>query len=130
MTDGLIVQYFERARIEYHPVANGAQSIILFGRLAAELGYATPPVPAPTAPEETVWYFPATGHLIAPQFRAFWQGRGGLPLFGLPISAPRQEGGLLVQYFERVRLELHPDLAGTPYAIQIGLLGVDSLAND
>ncbi len=32
-----------------------------------------------------------------------------------------------MQYFERARLELHPELAGTPYAVQIGHLGVQVL---
>jgi len=32
-----------------------------------------------------------------------------------------------VQYFERARLELHPELAGTAYEIQLGQLGVLAL---
>ncbi len=33
----------------------------------------------------------------------------------------------LVQYFERARFELHPELAGTPYEVQLGHLGVAAL---
>jgi hypothetical protein len=32
-----------------------------------------------------------------------------------------------VQYFERNRFEYHPENAGTPYEIQLGLLGGDLL---
>ena len=48
-------------------------------------------------------------------------------LFGLPIGEPVTENGLLVQYFERGRLELHPELGGTPYEIQLGHLGALAL---
>jgi hypothetical protein len=127
-TDGLVVQYFERARLEYHPANRGTPYEVLLGRLAVELGYATPPSmeTPPTSTTELRWYFPATGHLIATPFRSYWQARGGLLIFGLPISPPREENGLVVQYFERARLELHPDLRGTPYEVQIGLLGVEA----
>jgi hypothetical protein len=37
------------------------------------------------------------------------------------------EDGRLVQYFERARMELHPELAGTPYEVQLGHLGVQVL---
>jgi hypothetical protein len=33
----------------------------------------------------------------------------------------------MVQYFERNRLELHPELAGTAYEVQLGLLGSELL---
>jgi len=33
-----------------------------------------------------------------------------------------------VQYFERRRMELHPERAGTPYEVQLGLLGRDIYA--
>jgi hypothetical protein len=32
-------------------------------------------------------------------------------VFGFPISEPFEEGGMLVQYFERSRFEYHPELA-------------------
>ena len=44
LADGLVVQYFERARIEYRLNASGQVTSITFGRLAAELGYAEPAV--------------------------------------------------------------------------------------
>ncbi|HEX9438419.1 MAG TPA: hypothetical protein VF909_02010 [Roseiflexaceae bacterium] len=126
-SDGMIVQYFERARFEFHPELRGTRYEVLLGLLAVELGRAAPPTTAPTATADLQWYFPATGHTIARPFRSFWRTRGGLALFGLPIGEPVSENGLLVQYFERERMELHPELAGTPYEVELGHLGVDAL---
>ena len=68
---------------------------------------------------------------VDPAFRAYWEGNGGLPVFGYPISAalPEEtaEGLRTVQHFERNRLELHPE-APAPYGIQLGRLGADRLA--
>ncbi len=48
---------------------------------------------------------------------------GGLAIFGYPISDQYTENGHTVQYFERQRFELHPEFAGTPYEVLLGLLG-------
>src|SRR5205823_4410293 len=59
-------------------------------------------------------------------FSRVWRAKGGLVIFGLPLTQPiTQPNGVIVQYFERARLEFHPDLAGTRYAVLIGLLGVE-----
>ncbi|MBX6342844.1 MAG: CAP domain-containing protein, partial [Thermomicrobiaceae bacterium] len=50
--------------------------------------------------------------------------RGGLPIFGYPISEPFEQGGRLVQYFERNRFELHPELP-PEYQVLPTRLGVD-----
>ncbi|MDQ2807340.1 MAG: DUF5107 domain-containing protein [Chloroflexota bacterium] len=65
-----------------------------------------------------------TGHTLAAPFVAYFDSHGGLPIFGLPLAEAEDEGGRLVQYLERARLELHPENAGTPYEVQLGLLGV------
>jgi hypothetical protein len=127
LPNGIVVQYFERARLEWHPELRGTPFEVLLGLLAVELGYGQPAVPAPTAPAEVRWYYPSTGHLIVQPFRSYWQSRNGLAIFGLPITEVLIENGRQVQYFERARLELHPELAGTPYEVQIGHLGVLSL---
>ncbi|MBX6341468.1 MAG: hypothetical protein IRY97_03345 [Thermomicrobiaceae bacterium] len=66
-----------------------------------------------------------TGIEIAPQFQQFYDASGGLPVIGYPISAPVIENGLTVQYFERQRLEYHPENAGTPYQTLLGRVGAD-----
>jgi hypothetical protein len=53
---------------------------------------------------------------IGVRFCSAWRSRGGLTLIGLPLTQPiSRTDGLVVQYFERARLELHPDLRDTPY---------------
>jgi hypothetical protein len=60
----------------------------------------------------------------------YWSEKGGLPIFGYPISQARTERSLtdgkdyLVQYFERNRFEYHPEFAGTDNEVLLGLLGV------
>jgi hypothetical protein len=66
-------------------------------------------------------------------FLDYWQSHGGLERFGYPVSELMDEtlssGDTLwtgtVQYFERRRMEYHPENAGTPYAVLLGLLGND-----
>src|SRR5215467_5613382 len=75
--------------------------------------------------------FPETGFCIAGRIRSFWEQNGGLPVFGFPIG-PQQEQAIegrpyQVQWFERNRLELHPENA-PPYDVLLGRLGVDRLA--
>jgi hypothetical protein len=87
-------------------------------------------VPLPTQPGAL--YFRASGHTLAPELARYWQERGGLPVYGYPISEPFVETSktdgrpYLVQYFERNRLEYHPESA-PEYRVLLGLLGVDLL---
>lgn len=64
-----------------------------------------------------------TAYTIDPAFQSFYDRSGGLPIFGYPVSAPFDESGRLVQYFERQRFELHLEYAGTPYEVLLGRLG-------
>ncbi|MDQ3704155.1 MAG: cellulase family glycosylhydrolase [Chloroflexota bacterium] len=74
-----------------------------------------------------------TGFRASLRFQPYWQNNGGLPLFGYPISGERNETNpidgkqYIVQWFERARFEYHPEHAGTPYEVQLGLLGVEFL---
>ena len=65
--------------------------------------------------------FEATGKVISGGFRTFWQERGGLPIFGIPITDEMREGNLTVQYFERARFELHSGSGGA--TVLLGHLG-------
>jgi spore germination protein len=87
-------------------------------------------IPAfPSTPERR--YFPETGHSLSHGFKAFWERSGGLPIFGYPLTEEFSEINpdlgkpFTVQYFERQRFEYHPELAGTPYEVQLGRLGVE-----
>jgi spore germination protein len=76
------------------------------------------------------FYFPETGHSLAFGFKQFWERSGGLMVFGYPLTEEFDElnpdlgKNRTVQYFERQRFEYHPELAGTPYEVQLGRLGV------
>ncbi len=67
-------------------------------------------------------YFPETGFNVAGEFLDFWDQRGGLAIFGYPLTREFEETGLVVQYFQRVRMEKHPENPH-PYKVQLGLLG-------
>lgn len=74
-------------------------------------------------------FFSATNQTVPGAFMHYWNTRGGLDLYGYPISEARQEVSAsdgqtyLVQYFERNRFEYHPEKAGTPFEVELGLLG-------
>ncbi len=76
-------------------------------------------------------YFDKTGRTLSDEhhFLSYWQNHGGLAQFGYPITAeivemnPADQKVYIVQWFERNRFEYHPDLAGTPYEVLLGLLG-------
>ena len=71
--------------------------------------------------------FPQVPYTIAPPFYPYWEGQGGLPIFGLPLSKQIVEGGYRAQYFERQRLEAHPENAA-PYSVLLGLVGNETAA--
>ena len=72
-------------------------------------------------------YFPETGFTVAGRFLTYWEANGGLAINGYPISEERDErledGNVYrVQYFERVRLEYHPEYAA-PNDVLLGQFG-------
>lgn len=68
-------------------------------------------------------YFNETKHNLSHYFKRYWEANGGLTRFGFPISEEFQENGYTVQYFERARLEYHPEHSGTDSEVELGLLG-------
>jgi hypothetical protein len=83
--------------------------------------------PAGAAQAQDSRCFPETGQCISGPIRAYWERNGGLPIFGFPIAAQRQETvegrSLQVQWFERDRIEIQAD-----GSVTTGRLGVDRLA--
>src|SRR5207253_1274093 len=63
-------------------------------------------------------------------FLQFWDGNGGLAVFGLPVSEQRwertKEGLFEGQWFERERFEHHPENTA-PYDVLLGRLGDEAL---
>jgi hypothetical protein len=107
------VQYFERARFEYHPENLGTEYQVMLSLLGNEItqGYDFPD----GQPTQGRLYFPETRQTLGGKFLRFWQKRGGLRVFGYPISEPFEEispidGQMrITQYFERARFEYHPE---------------------
>ncbi len=74
--------------------------------------------------------FPQTGYTIKGNFKRYWEEMGGLSVFGYPISSEAWEVNAadgkqyVTQWFERHRMEDHPELANDPnYYILLGLIG-------
>ncbi len=108
---GLHVQYFQRARMEWHP-GNLAPYDVQLGLLVDELGYDFPPaqpdqIPSSNGPLHH--YFPETQHVVSYSFLDYFRQHGGLQIFGYPRSEFMYEGGRIVQYFQRARMAWHPE---------------------
>ena len=132
--DGMMVQYFQRARLEHQPGVWPERFDVLQGLLGAELTAGirdqAPFQPADEAIGDCA-YFAATGHNVCDQFLERWQMSGGLPVFGYPISeAFEDEDGMLVQYFQRQRMEHQPGVWPERHDVLLGLLGSETLAAD
>ena len=75
-------------------------------------------------------FFSQTGYAIKGDFRRYWEEMGVLSVFGYPISSESWELNAadgkqyVTQWFERHRMESHPELASDPnYYILLGLIG-------
>ena len=108
---GLLVQYFQKARVEWHP-GNPDPYKIQLGLLGDLLNKRQAPLTIreiPSASDPSCYYFPETGHAACYQFLDYWKNNGGLDMFGYPISRPTLENGRIAQYFQRARMEWHPE---------------------
>ncbi|HET8631807.1 MAG TPA: hypothetical protein VFL91_30655 [Thermomicrobiales bacterium] len=95
--------------------------------LAAALAVGASLAPAPRSAAAAPACFPETGFCLQGRFLAYWQAHGGLAVNGYPLTDEVQqqlEDGKVyaVQYFERVRLEWHPENPA-PYDILLGQFG-------
>lgn len=120
------VQYFERVRFEYHPETappDPEGTPVLLGQLGRRIR----PADSAVAQQAGAAYFVETGHNLSGRFLAYWSQNGGLVQFGFPLSEEfpeRLEDGQIyvVQYFERARLERHPENP-PPYDVTLGQFG-------
>ncbi len=120
------VQWFERDRLEIQ-----ADGTITAGRLGARLlelqgrPWQNFPAERPINSLECR-YFAETRHNVCGWFLGYWERNGGLERFGYPISGAFEEEiegrTYTVQYFERRRMEYHPENR-YPYDVLLGLLG-------
>ncbi len=107
MENGLVVQYFQRARFEFRPEYPEPYRVQL-GLLGLLYGITDPPVQSlviPRADNPNYAYFPATGLWVPLTLKKYFDAHGGWELLGYPISNIRYEGKYFTQYFQRARLE-------------------------
>jgi hypothetical protein len=107
--DGRIVQYFERARFELHPEHIGTDQQVQLGLVGREVLELQGLPGRIDDPQNGARYFPETGHSLWGEFRNVWERRGGLRLYGFPLSEAVDEGGRTVQYFERAKFVYFPE---------------------
>jgi hypothetical protein len=126
------MQYFQRARMEYHP-ENSPPNDVQLGLLGVWVTSGRSfPRSAPSENTSQSTYFPQSGHTLR-LFKDWWTKQDGLATFGYPISGELQEKNAAdgktytVQHFERNRLEHHPEHAGTHNEVMLGLLGAEFL---
>ena len=94
------------------------------------VGLVTSALISPTRPLHAVdtlcFDVPGISNCISGGFRSYWESNGGLPVFGYPITGEFREdtpdGSYTVQYFERVRMEYHPENPSA-FQVQLGRLG-------
>lgn len=111
--NGRLVQYFQRARFEWHP-ENPEGFNVQLGLLGDELGVSQPrlrPEQIPGGPQ--CLYFIETGHSVCNAFLDYFRDHGGLDVFGYPISEYYVERDRIVQVFQRMRMEWHPEKPNT-----------------
>jgi hypothetical protein len=126
------VQYFERAKFEYHPEYKDTPFEVELGLLGNQVAARRAPV-AEAGTDSQHIYFKETGQYLSYGFKYYWERNGGLAVFGLPITGEFQEVNPIdgktytVQYFERARFEYHPEFKGTPYETELGLLGTQAV---
>lgn len=122
---GRTVQYFEKARFEWHSENDYSYNVQL-GLLGLQLyGQADPPVPDVTLPgQPNERYFRETGHIVRGLFLSFFDSYGGVDIFGYPITEEFVVNDVLVQYFQRARMELYPHY---PYWVHLGNIGTEWL---
>jgi len=132
---GLRVQYFQRARLEWRP-HNPERYRVQLGLLGDELGYEFPSLPEDQIPAFNTSlrrYYSETGHIVSHAFLRYFDEHGGLFIFGYPRSEFMYRDGYVVQYFQRARMEWHPEDPSGPrmrltnlgevYAERIGIPG-------
>ena len=103
--DGLLVQYFQRARFEYHAELPDGQRVVL-----TDLGKQmyTPAAQLNIFNPFACQLYPQTNFPVCFAFLDFYNRYGGALQFGYPISPFEYRDGLIVQYFQKVRMEWQP----------------------
>ena len=108
------IRFIPRRSTSWSLLGSGAVSLLLGWWLVASSAVTAQP-DSPSAAAISGLIFPATGYRITqPDLVTYFQHRGGVRTFGLPISSEFQLLGRHVQLFQRQVLELQPDGSVAP----------------
>jgi hypothetical protein len=109
----LRVQYFENARLELRP-ENPLELRVVLTPLGEYLYPQTAPdlvFPNPLGVGSPACLtFQETDAIVCHAFKDFFEANGGIAVFGYPISEIEIRDGLMVQYFQKTRLEYRSQL--------------------
>jgi hypothetical protein len=101
-----ILQYFQKARFEYHPDLPAGQRVQV-SPLGVYLYQPEPSLPSGDNLDRCR-QFP-NGFQVCLAFLDFYDANGGQAVFGWPISNFENHNGRISQYFEKARFEWHPE---------------------
>ena len=133
--NSLMTSRLSRGETNYNP---GPIAMGMLADIGWSVAGAPPPSPSPSAtpspsanpspPPGTGRCFPETGQCISGRFQAYWEAHGGLAINGYPLTGERVETledgkQYTVQWFERVRMEYHPENADPQYQVLLGQFG-------
>ncbi len=108
-------------KLEYWPDLVGTPYAVQPALLGAEATHRRWfPTIRPFQSEESVVFFPETGHSVRFGFLDFFRGTGGIELLGYPISEELQEDGITLQYFQRGGLKYNPADANPVQPLALG----------
>ncbi|GAC1398952.1 MAG: hypothetical protein NVSMB65_17200 [Chloroflexota bacterium] len=127
--NGTRIQYTDRFLLELvhnHVVTAPLGRLLTAGRAFDRVA------PFPSSP--TRLYVPSTGHSLSELFLRYWRAHAGALLLGAPLSEVVMEangdssGGRVyqVQWFEKGRMEYHPENMQARYQVLLCLVGDES----
>jgi hypothetical protein len=127
--DGKTVQYFQRARFEYHAELPAGQRVVL-SAVGRETFVSTGPVNV--SGTFACRDYAESGYAVCFSFLEFFDAHGGVSQFGYPISSFEYHEDKIVQYFEKARLEWQPwRLEGQRVVVaDLGRVYFDQLGED
>jgi hypothetical protein len=118
---GVYHRFYQNFQLDYWPELAGTDYAVqpaLLGMLETRTrNFANI---APFTSEETVQYFPETGHSVRFAFLDFFLATGGLQLLGYPISEEISDAGTTIQYFQRGAVRYRPDASPATGAEPLG----------
>jgi hypothetical protein len=118
---GVYHRYYENFQLDYWPELAGTDYVVQPALLGSqETRMRNFPTVAPFQSEDTVYYFPETGHSVRFGFLDFFLDTGGLQLLGYPISEELADGDTTIQYFQRGVLRFTPGMSPAIRAKSLG----------